>query len=74
MRRFRLPSSATGTSIPYLEQRLSNAPLLRQLFAKDTDGVIDLTIPYAVTLYSEDDAQLYAGGRQGEISFQIQIQ
>lgn len=61
-------------SIPYLEQRLSNAPLLRQLFAEDTDGVIDLTIPYTVTLYSEDDAQLYAGGRQGEISFQIQIQ
>lgn len=61
-------------SIPHLEQRLSTAPLLRQLFAEDADGLITLTIPYTVTLYSEDDAQLYTSGRQGEISFQIQIQ
>lgn len=61
-------------SVPYAEQQLANAQRQRQLVSGDNDGVIDLTIPYAVTLYSEDDAQLYAGGRQGEISFQIQIQ
>lgn len=60
-------------SVPYAQQRLANAQLQRQLVLEDADGVIDLTIPYTVTVYSEDDTQLYAGGRQGEISFQIQI-
>lgn len=61
-------------SVPYAEQRLHNAQLLRELIAKDANSAINLTVPYTVTAYTEDDAQLYAGGRQGEISFQIQIQ
>ena len=61
-------------SVPYAEQKLANAQFQRKLITEDSDGMIDLTIPYTVTLYTEDDTQLYAGGRQGEISFQIQIQ
>jgi len=61
-------------SIPLAQQRLADAQQQRELITKDADGLITLTIPYTVTLYSEEDAQLYTNGRQGEISFQIQIQ
>jgi len=61
-------------SVPYAEARLESSRHLRQLITEDADGLITLTIPYTVTAYTEDDTQLYSGGRQGEISFQIQIQ
>lgn len=37
-------------------------------------GELTLTIPYTVRHYSEDDDQLYQGGRKGEISFTVKIQ
>ena len=42
-------------------------------FAPDSDGVITLTVPYTVTEYTGDDAQLYTGGRTGSIAFELNI-
>ena len=41
---------------------------------EDEDGLIDLTIPFSVTEYTDDDKQLYTGIKGvGEICFQMQI-
>ena len=41
---------------------------------EDEDGLIDLTIPFSVTEYTDDDEQLYTGVKRiGEICFQMQI-
>lgn len=34
---------------------------------------MELTIPYTVTAYTEDDAQLYGGGRNGEVTFTVKL-
>lgn len=34
---------------------------------------MELTIPYTVTPYTEDDAQLYSGGHTGEVSFTVKL-
>lgn len=35
---------------------------------------LTLTLPYTVTHYTEDDDQLYHGGREGEIQFQVRTE
>lgn len=37
-------------------------------------GELTLTLPYTVTHYTEDDNQLYYGGREGEIRFQVRTE
>lgn len=39
----------------------------------DGDGVVRLSAAYTVTAYTEDDQQLYTGGRDGEINFELKI-
>lgn len=37
------------------------------------NGVLPLTLVYTVTRYTDDDMQLYTGGRNGEIHFNLKI-
>lgn len=53
--------------------RLAEVERFRQIINDDEDGVITLRIPYTVTAYSEDDDQLYYGGRDGEVQFELKI-
>lgn len=57
----------------YLLQRLRQVEYFRQALEEDEDGVITLTIPYTVTPYSENDEELYMGGRSGEMQFELKI-
>lgn len=57
-----------------LESRL-DAAQAEALLAADTDGdgSVTLTLPYTVTRYTDDDEQLYCGGRTGEIRFEVKL-
>lgn len=57
-----------------LESRL-DAAQAEALLAADTDGdgSVTLTLPYTVTRYTDDDEQLYLGGRTGEIRFEVKL-
>ncbi|MBP3637377.1 MAG: hypothetical protein J6K13_07470 [Clostridia bacterium] len=60
----------------YPEQtfRLDNIETARKLTALVEHAErMELTIPYTVTPYTEDDAQLYTGGREGEIAFTVEL-
>ena len=60
----------------YPEQtfRLDNIETARKLTALVGNAErMELTIPYTVTPYTEDDAQLYTGGREGEIAFTVEL-
>lgn len=62
-----------GMNASYWQQRLEAVKRFRAALAEDEDGVMTLRIPYTVTAYSDDDAQLYDGGRQGEIAFEVKL-
>lgn len=64
----------SGAVHTVLEVRL-DAEGAAEFFAADADGdgVITLTVPYTVTAYTEDDVQLYTGGRKGSIEFELNI-
>lgn len=66
--------TGSGAVHTVLEVRLDEAQAA-QLLASDTDGdgVITLIVPYTVTEYTGDDAQLYTGGRTGSIAFELNI-
>ena len=49
------------TSMEQLHQRLEQA------------SSVELTIPYTVTTYTDDDEKLYQNGRTGEISFTLHL-
>lgn len=53
--------------------RLAEVERVRQIISEDEDGVLTLTLPYTVTAYSDDDEQLYHGGRQGEVHFEVKL-
>lgn len=60
----------------YPEQtfRLDSIETARKLTAlMETSASMELTIPYTVTPYTEDDGQLYTGGRKGEIAFTVEL-
>lgn len=60
----------------YPEQtfRLDNIETARKLAALVENAErMELTIPYTVTPYTEDDVQLYTGGREGEIAFTVEL-
>lgn len=38
-----------------------------------TANTMELTIPYTVTAYTEDDSQLYGGGNSGEVTFTVNL-
>ena len=60
----------------YPEQtfRLDNIETARKLTALVGNAErMELTIPYTVTPYTEDDVQLYTGGRKGEIAFTVEL-
>ena len=57
-----------------LEAHLDAAQAERLLAADaDGNGFVTLTLPYTVTHYTDDDEQLYFGGRRGEIHFDVKI-
>lgn len=41
--------------------------------AADSNGVVTLTVCYTLTHYTDDDEQLYMGGREGRIMFQLSV-
>lgn len=53
--------------------RLAEVERVRQIISEDEDGVLTLTLPYTVTAYSDDDEQLYHGGRHGEVQFEVNL-
>ncbi len=57
----------------YWNNRLAEIERFQKIISEDEDGVITLTLPYTVTAYTEDDQQLYTGGRNGEIHFDLKI-
>lgn len=57
----------------YWNNRLAEIERTRKIISEDEDGVITLTLPYTVTTYTDDDQQLYTGGRNGEIHFDLKI-
>lgn len=54
-------------------RRLKDVERFRQIISEDEDGVVTLRVPYTVTYYTDDDAQLYTGGRQGEVQFEMKF-
>lgn len=60
-------------SAEFWRDRLAEVERVRQIIGEDGDGVLTLTLPYTVTAYSDDDEQLYHGGRQGEVRFELKI-
>jgi len=56
-----------------LEERLAANLEIRRIMEDDEDGVVTFTIPFTVALYSEDDTQLYQGGKRGTIAFDMNI-
>ncbi len=57
----------------YYQEKLEKDLYCKALIENDADGVITLTAPYTLTRYSDDDTQLYQGGKEGEITFQLSI-
>lgn len=57
----------------YYQEMLEKNLYCKALIENDEDGVITLTAPYTLTRYSDDDTQLYQGGKKGEITFQLSI-
>lgn len=51
-----------------------DANMAQKLREGIAQGELTLTIPYTVSRYSQDDEQLYYGGRKGEISFTVHMQ
>lgn len=60
-------------SAEFWRSRLAEVERVRQIISEDEDGVLTLTLPYTVTAYSDDDEQLYHGGRQGEVHFEVKL-
>lgn len=56
-----------------LEERLEKELACRQLILDDEDGVIQLTVPFRVTPYTDDDQALYQGGETGLVHFDLKI-
>jgi len=57
----------------HMEERLAANMEIRRLIEEDEDGVVTFTVPYTVTMYTEEDAQLYRGGQTGIITFDLNI-
>ena len=57
----------------YMEERLAANLEIRRAILEDEDGKITFTVPFTTTLYTEDDEQLYQGGQDGEIAFELNI-
>lgn len=57
----------------YMEERLAANLEIRRAILEDEDGKITFTVPFTTTLYTEDDEQLYQGGQDGEITFELNI-
>lgn len=55
----------------YWKQHLDATKRLRHLL--ETEDAVTLTLPYTITHYTEDDAQLYHGGREAQLTFQVKI-
>ena len=62
-----------GQNTAYWQRRREEIARFRQALNASPDGVMTLRMPYAVTAYTEDDAQLYSGGRTGEIVFEVKL-
>lgn len=54
-------------------RRLEEVQRFRQIISEDEDGVVTLRVPYTVAPYTDDDAQLYTGGRRGEVQFELKF-
>lgn len=57
----------------WLEERLKTNLDIRRAIEEDQDGVITFSIPFTTTLYTQEDQQLYQGGQEGAISFELKI-
>ena len=56
-----------------LQERLDANLKIRRAIEEDEDGVITFTIPFTTTVYTAGDHQLYHGGTDGTIDFEIKI-
>lgn len=62
------------TAYPEQTFRKDNIESAEKLTAlQENAQTMELTIPYTVTAYTEDDAQLYGGGRNGEMAFTVKL-
>jgi len=57
----------------YLGKSLAANLETRRFIEQDADGVVTFTVPFTTTPYTEDDQQLYQGGHQGSIAFDVKI-
>lgn len=55
----------------YLNQSIEAARKLQEIIGSSNS--LDLTIPYTVTAFTEEDEKLYNGGRTGEINFTLTL-
>lgn len=65
--------AANPGNADFLIQHLAAIEQVQKILADDADGVITLRIPYTVTPFSEDDTQLYQGGRTGNVYFDVKL-
>jgi len=56
-----------------IHERITKAQKLRERVAQN-NGVLQLTIPYTVTPYSEDDQQMFDGRYTKHVTFEINIE
>lgn len=62
-----------GAVYTVLEVRLGEDSAFRQAIVEDEDGVLQLSVSFRVTPYTDDDEALYLGGEEGLVHFDLKI-
>ena len=66
-------SDDKNTDEAWLEDIALREAMKRLRHLLETEDAVTLTLPYTVTHYTKDDAQLYHGGREAQLTFQVKI-